>query len=189
MAFGNDVEMALLRMGVGFVAAVLIALVVSFLYNSNQLKRKNKIGSSIAEINNKPPIITRLNDMMKHSIDEFFDMSKYLIIGALVAALLQTYISAQSLFIFGDGLVQSTIVMMGLAYFLSLCSEADAFIGASFRNLFPATSILAFLIYGPMIDLKNTIMLLGVFKMKFVFVLFILISTIVFGCVYLSSFL
>lgn len=189
MAFGNDVEMALLRMGVGFVAAVLIALVVSFLYNSNQLKRKTRIGSSIAEINNKPPFITRLNDMMKHSIDEFFDMSKYLIIGALVASLLQTYISAQSLFIFGDGLVQSTIVMMGLAYFLSLCSEADAFIGASFRNLFPATSILAFLIYGPMIDLKNTIMLLGVFKMKFVFVLFILISTIVFGCVYLSSFL
>lgn len=189
MAFGNDIEMALLRMGVGFVAALLIALIVSFLYSSNQLKRKNEFGSSIGKNNKKQPITTRLYDMMKHSIDEFFDMSKYLIIGALVAALLQTYISAQSLLIFGDGLVQSTIVMMGLAYFLSLCSEADAFIGASFKNLFPSTSILAFLIYGPMIDLKNTIMLLGVFKMKFVLVLFILISTIVFGCVYLSSFL
>lgn len=189
MAFGNDLEMALLRMGVGFVAAVLIALVVSFLYKSNQLKGKNKLGSSITKPNKKQPILTRLYDMLKHSIDEFFDMSKYLIMGALVAALLQTYVSVQSLFLFGDGLAQSTIVMMALAYFLSLCSEADAFIGASFKSLFPSTSILAFLIYGPMIDLKNTIMLLSVFKVKFVLVLFILITSIVFVCVYLSSFL
>ncbi|MGN7478281.1 permease [Solibacillus silvestris] len=189
MAFGNDLEMALMRMGVGFVAAVLIALVVSIVYKSSQLKRKSKSGSSIAQPNKKQPLVTRVHDMMKHSIDEFFDMSKYLIIGALVAAILQTYVSAQSLFLFGDGLIQSTVIMMALAYFLSLCSEADAFIGASFRNLFPSTSILAFLIYGPMIDLKNTIMLLSVFKAKFVFMLFLLITSIVFACVYLTSFL
>ncbi|MER1986701.1 MAG: permease [Solibacillus sp.] len=189
MAFGNDLEMALLRMGVGFVAAVIIALVVSLLYKSNQLKKKHALGGSITKPSKKQPIVTKVLDMLRHAIDEFFDMSKYLIMGALVAALLQTYVSAQSLFLFGDGLVQSTIVMMALAYFLSLCSEADAFIGASFKNLFPSTSILAFLIYGPMIDLKNTIMLLSVFKVKFVFILFILITTIVFACVYLSSFL
>ena len=78
--------------------------------------------------------------------------------------------------------------MMGLAYFLSLCSEADAFIGASFRNLFPTTSILAFLVYGPMIDLKNTIMLLSVFRAKFVFILLVLITIIVFFCINLTSF-
>ncbi|MER2107340.1 MAG: permease [Solibacillus sp.] len=189
MAFGNDLEMALLRMGVGFVAAVIIALVISLLYKSNQLKRKHALGGSMTKPSKKQSIVTKVLDMLRHAIDEFFDMSKYLIMGALVAALLQTYVSAQSLFLFGDGLVQSTIVMMALAYFLSLCSEADAFIGASFKNLFPSTSILAFLIYGPMIDLKNTIMLLSVFKVKFVFVLFILITTIVFACVYLSSFL
>lgn len=189
MAFGNNLEMALLRMGIGFVAAVLIALVISFLYKSNQLKHKNELGISVAKPNQKQLLIPRIHEMLNHSIDEFFDMSKYLIMGACVAALLQTYVSAQSLLLFGDGLVQSTIVMMALAYFLSLCSEADAFIGASFKNLFPSTSILAFLIYGPMIDLKNTIMLLSVFKMKFVFVLFILITSIVFACVYLSSFI
>ena len=42
MAFGNDLEMALLRMGIGFVAALAIALIISFLYKSNQLKRKTK---------------------------------------------------------------------------------------------------------------------------------------------------
>lgn len=189
MAFGNDLKMALLRMGVGFIAAVIIALVVSFLYKSNQLKSKIELDSSVTNPIKKQPIVLRIHEMLNHAIDEFFDMSKYLIMGAFVAALLQTYVSAQSLFLFGDGLVQSTIVMMALAYFLSLCSEADAFIGASFKNLFPSTSILAFLIYGPMIDLKNTIMLLSVFKAKFVFVLFLLITSIVFTCVYLSSFI
>ena len=189
MAFGNDLEMALLRMGIGFVAAVAIALVVSSLYKSNQLKGMNKKQHTFLKGAKKPSIGTRINEMLKHSIDEFFDMSKFLIIGAFVAALFQTYVSLQYLFQFGDGLIHTTIVMMALAYFLSLCSEADAFIGASFKNILPSTSILSFLVYGPMIDLKNTIMLFSVFKAKFVVVLFVLITSIVFAFVYLSSFL
>ena len=189
MAFGNDLEMALLRMGIGFVAAVAIALVVSSLYKSNQLKGMNKKQHTFLKGAKKPSIGTRINEMLKHSIDEFFDMSKFLIIGAFVAALFQTYVSLQYLFHFGDGLIHTTIVMMALAYFLSLCSEADAFIGASFKNILPSTSILSFLVYGPMIDLKNTIMLFSVFKAKFVVVLFVLITSIVFAFVYLSSFL
>ncbi|WP_425609212.1 permease [Ureibacillus aquaedulcis] len=180
MAFGNDMEMALLRMGVGFVAALAIALTVSILFKSNQLKKSTGNFESATTGNKKQPFAARLHEMLKHSIDEFFDMSKYLIAGAFVAAFLQTYVSTQSLLQLGSSQMQSTFVMMALAFILSLCSEADAFIGASFRNVFPTSSILAFLIYGPMIDLKNTIMLLSVFKAKFVFVLFILITSIVF---------
>jgi hypothetical protein len=187
MAFGNDLEMALLRMGVGFVAALLIAFIVSILYPSNQLKRVNKKKTII--LKKRRPIGTRIMDMFKHSIDEFFDMSKYLIIGAMVAALFRTFVSIQSLFPFGDGLLHSTVVMMVLAYVLSLCSEADAFIAASFKTMVPSTSILAFLVYGPMIDLKNTFMLLSVFKFKFVVGLFILITSIVFTFVTLTNFL
>lgn len=186
MAFGNDLKMALLRMGVGFVAALTISLIISFLYASNQLKRRNRKSGAKGK---RQPIGTRIVDMLKHSIDEFFDMSKYLIIGAFVAAILQTYVSMQFLFQSGDGLFHSTIVMMVLAYVLSLCSEADAFIGASFRNIVPTTSILAFLIYGPMIDLKNTIMMLSVFKTKFVCILLFLITIIVFTFVQFTSFL
>ncbi|MFC4356241.1 permease [Chryseomicrobium palamuruense] len=185
MAFGNDMKMALLRMGVGFVAALTIALVISYLFKSNQLKQKER---SLSQVKTKQlPLFQRVKGMLEHSIDEFFDMSKYLIIGAFVAAALQTYVSAQTLLLFGDGVYQSMIVMMAMAFFLSLCSEADAFIGASFKNIFPSSSILAFLVYGPMIDLKNTIMLLNVFKAKFVFILFILITLIVFLFVSLVS--
>ncbi|PYF04344.1 permease [Ureibacillus chungkukjangi] len=188
MAFGNNKEIAILRMGVGFAAALAIALVVSVLFKTNQLKNAKELQRSKTKAK-KQPLVPRISEMFKHSIDEFFDMSKYLIAGAFVAAFLQTYVSTQSLLQLGNTQVQSTLVMMALAFVLSLCSEADAFIGASFRNVFPTTSILAFLVYGPMIDLKNTIMLLSVFKAKFVFVLFVLITSIVFLFVTLSSLL
>ncbi|WP_338448413.1 permease [Niallia oryzisoli] len=189
MAFGNDSKMAGLRMGVGFVAAFIITLIISYLFKSNQLKHAvSDFTSSIDNTKKKESFIQRVEEMMKHSIDEFLDMGKYLILGAFIAAFVQTYVSAKSLLLFGEGVVGSTTVMMGLAYFLSLCSEADAFIGASFRNLFPTSSILAFLIFGPMIDLKNTIMLLSVFRAKFVFILLFLITMIVFICVNLISF-
>lgn len=53
MAFGNDLRMALLRMGVGFVAALAIALVISFLFKSNQLKHKEH---SVTKSKGKQPL-------------------------------------------------------------------------------------------------------------------------------------
>lgn len=188
MAFGNDMKMAGLRMGVGFAAAFFIALIISYFYKTNQLKKPVNIGTQ-ENIKKKVPFLQKIEGMLKHSVDEFFDMGKYLVIGAFIAAVVQTYVSAKSLFLFGEGTAGSILVMMGLAYFLSLCSEADAFIGASFRNLFPSASILAFLVYGPMIDLKNTIMLLSVFKARFVMVLLVLITVVVFLFVSITGFL
>lgn len=188
MAFGNDLRMAGLRMGVGFVVALAISLIISYFFKSNQLLEGNYIHAH-HHTERKKPFSHKLGEMLNHSIDEFFDMGKFLFIGAFVAAFFQTYVAASSLFIFGEGFIGSTIVMMGLAYFLSLCSEADAFIGASFSHIFPSTSILAFLIYGPMIDLKNTFMLLGAFKARFVFVLLILITFIVFLSIYIVNLL
>ncbi|SDH87091.1 permease [Alteribacillus bidgolensis] len=182
MAFGNDAKMAGLRMGIGFLAALIIAFIVSIFYKSTQLKHPRDTAAESSP-KYKTTLFQRLADMLKHSIDEFFDMGKFLIIGAFVAAFFQTYVSSSSLFVLGEGLMGSMLVMMGLAYFLSLCSEADAFIGASFRSLFSPASILAFLVYGPMIDLKNTIMLLSVFKTKFVITLLCLITFVVFICV------
>jgi uncharacterized protein len=182
MAFGNDLEMALKRMIVGFAAAVIIALIVSFFYQKNQLKEEQKLEAVSGLSVKKESFLRRLDSMLKHSIDEFFDVGKYLILGAFFAAFVQTYVSSKTLLQIGEGVIASTLVMMGLAFLLSLCSEADAFIGASFRNMFPTSSILAFLIYGPMIDLKNTFMLLSVFKVKFVLHLILVITVIVFVC-------
>ncbi|GMN98879.1 permease [Parageobacillus thermoglucosidasius] len=114
----------------------------------------------------------------------------YRLSGSVVMSLKENkirYVHTKSLSLFGDGDFGKTIVMMGLAYFLSLCSEADAFIAASLKGLFPISSILTFLVYGPMIDLKNTIMLLSGFRAWFVLVLFVFITFVVFVSVHLTK--
>lgn len=186
MAFGNDAKIAALRMGLGFLIALLVALVVSFLYKGTQFKASLPHVHSHF-VDHKQTFATKFWDMLKHSIDEFFDMGKYLIIGAFLAAMIQTYMSTEALLNIGEGLASSTIVMMGLAYVLSLCSEADAFIGASFNTLFPTSAVLAFLIYGPMIDLKNTIMMLSVFRVKFVLTVLGLVTVTVFTTLILAA--
>nr|WP_273840264.1 permease [Halalkalibacter alkalisediminis] len=180
MAFGEDLRMAMLRMGLGLAIAIIISGFICVLFKNNQLKRSKDIKNDHLAIP-KQPFSIRIKKMFEHAIDEFFDMGKFLIMGAILAAFVQTYISTKSILGLGEGIVASTLVMMGLAYLLSLCSEADAFIAASFRHLFPQTSLLGFLIYGPMLDLKNTIMMMAVFNIRFVMILMIIITGTVLG--------
>ena len=64
---------------------------------------------------------------------------------------------------------------MGFAYVLSVCSSADAFVASSFGSTFTEGALLAFLVFGPMIDIKSTLMLFAYFKKRFV--LFLLMVT------------
>ncbi|MEC1180114.1 permease [Metasolibacillus meyeri] len=186
MAFGNNWEIAGYRMVLGFIIAIVIALLVSLFFKGNQFKKGIVQAQDVVKTN-KEPLLRKMHNMLKHAVDEFFDMGKYLIIGAFLAAFVQTYMSTKALVSIGDDLSSSLLVMMGLAFILSLCSEADAFIGASFSSIFPTPAILSFLIFGPMIDLKNTIMLLSIFKVKFVVWLFIFISAIVYFSLFLLA--
>ena len=69
---------------------------------------------------------------------------------------------------------------MLFAYLLSLCSTSDSFIGKSLINSFTKSSVVAYLLLGPMIDVKNTIVLVGNFKKKFTIYLIVLIFVVVF---------
>ncbi|NKE05921.1 permease [Mesobacillus selenatarsenatis] len=178
MAFGNDVKIAALRMGLGFAIAIIVAFMVGMIFKGTQFKKSTSL--PIHSHSGKQSFFEKFWAMLQHSIDEFFDMAKYLIIGAFLAALVQTYMPAKTLLEIGSGAASSLAVMMGLAFFLSLCSEADAFIGASFSSIFPSTSILGFLIFGPMIDLKNTLIMMSVFRFKFVMTVLALVAGTVF---------
>ena len=62
--------------------------------------------------------------------------------------------------------VLSLVAMMGLAYLMSLCSESDAFVAASFTAFGPGAH-LAFLVSGPMLDTKLTALYVGTFSAAF----------------------
>lgn len=110
----------------------------------------------------------RLLTTLGHASDEFFEMGKYLIFGAMLTGIVQAVVTRESLVAIGQGEASSHLFMMGFAYILSLCSTSDAFVAASFATTFTAGSLLTFLVFGPMIDLKNTLMLLSVFRVRFV---------------------
>jgi uncharacterized membrane protein YraQ (UPF0718 family) len=105
---------------------------------------------------------------------EFFDMGRYLVVGALLAAAMQTLVPQPVLADLGKGPLSSVLAMQALAYVLSVCSTVDAFLALSFVNVFPAGSILAFLVFGAMVDLKSTSMFLGVFRRIYVLYLILL---------------
>ncbi|WP_438432632.1 permease [Gorillibacterium sp. sgz500922] len=119
---------------------------------------------------------SRFYEVCLHGIDEFFSVGKYLVIGAFIAASMQTFIPTSYLMKLGNTPIMASLVMITLAFIMSLCSEADAFIASSFRSTFSVGPLSAFLVFGPMIDIKNTLMLLGTFRKRFVFSLIGLVT-------------
>jgi uncharacterized membrane protein YraQ (UPF0718 family) len=108
----------------------------------------------------------RLRHVLVVSADEFFEMGRYLVIGAALAALMQTFLSQSVLLAIGNGPVLSVLVMLLLAVLLSICSTVDAFISLAFVGTFSSGAILAFLVFGPMVDIKSTLMYLRLFKTR-----------------------
>jgi uncharacterized protein len=115
-----------------------------------------------------------LQRTLSHASGELFEMTRYLIIGAMLAAALQTVVPQQALLALGDGPLLSVLVMIGLAVVLSICSTVDSFIALSFVNSFTPGAILAFLVFGPMIDIKSALMLTSTFSRRTVAIIILL---------------
>jgi uncharacterized membrane protein YraQ (UPF0718 family) len=126
-----------------------------------------------------PRKTNRLLSTLSHASDEFFEMGKYLIFGAMLTGIIQAVVARESLVAVGQGDWSSHLFMMGFAYVLSLCSTSDAFVASSFATTFTSGSLLTFLVFGPMIDLKNTLMLMSVFRIRFILMLTALVAVVV----------
>ena len=96
---------------------------------------------------------SRRETFFNYFAGDFMFMGRFLIFGTAVAAALQTLLPQSVLGAVADTPIVSLIVMMALAFALSLCSESDAFVAASFVQ-FGVGPQLAFLVFGPMVDAK-----------------------------------
>ncbi len=106
--------------------------------------------------------------------DEFFEMGRFLIFGSILAALMQTLVPQESLLALGTGPILSVLFMQILAYVLSVCSTVDSFLALAFVNTFTTGAIVSFLSFGPMVDIKSTLMFTGVFRRRIVLYLILL---------------
>lgn len=182
-AFTGKIEIVIIRCVCGIVCAILIGFFMDYFNvkkedfvknNKYDMESKCACGceSSLSSFKT-----SKIRMVLNHTSSEFLSIMKYLIFGAFVSSLFQVFFSRNAIAAVGHDPIGSVVVMMMFAYIMSVCSEADAFIAKTFLNQFTIGSISAFLILGPMIDIKNTFMLCGNFKGKFVarLILFIII--------------
>jgi uncharacterized membrane protein YraQ (UPF0718 family) len=203
-AFSGRPEIVLLRVGCSLLIALAIGLLVSLLRVPDAVLAADASGDRHGENASKPPGGTngpavpscsqahdgpyvnrgssdnratarKIMSVLDHTTNEFFGTGKYLLLGALVAALFQSAVPRSALAALGGNNVLSTAVMAFFAYVLSVCSQTDAFIARSFQAQFPVGAVLAFMVVGAMIDLKNTIMLARVVKKRYLAALIALV--------------
>lgn len=123
-------------------------------------------GGTVQVVSPRASMFPRVRSALQVAVDEFFDMGRFLVVGSVLAAGMQTIVSQNLLAAVGQGPFASVFIMQVVAFVLSVCSTVDAFLALAFTGAFTTGSILAFLTFGPMVDIKTTTMFLGVFRRK-----------------------
>lgn len=90
----------------------------------------------------------------------------FLIVGAATAATLQTVVPRSVIDAVAGAGPLSVLALGVLAVAMAICSEADAFVAASLRQ-FSMTARLAFLVVGPMVDVKLVLLQIATFGRGF----------------------
>jgi uncharacterized membrane protein YraQ (UPF0718 family) len=169
------------RMGLGFLVGVGTSLIVEWQYRKHganllaaPVLKDAKLGAAEPDENGngnggpRRSAWQRAGNIAEVALHDFVDITVFLILGAALAALARQLLHPQQIADLSRHYPLAAIaVMMGLAIALCLCSEADAFVAASFSTMQPASK-LAFLVLGPMLDFKLYMMYTRVFRPRLI---------------------
>ncbi len=160
-------EMVSLRLGIAYVVAVLVAMAVHNM-PARQVVKPGILGT-IDPVGGARPVgfLRRVRAALHVAVNDFLDVMVYFVLGVGVSAAVSTGLNQEVILPLALNDWLATGSMMVLAFVLSLCSTSDAFIAATFIA-FPAVSKLAFLVFGPMLDLKLLFLYSSIFKKRFV---------------------
>jgi len=164
VAFGGRAGwlIAGLRAACGFVVAAIVGLVVwKFVGERSVLLSKHADADDAGHTREHGGSVIR--DVLATAAMDFLQIGAMLVFGAGIAALINSGFSRAAMEPFASNPWTAVTGMMGLAVALNLCSEADAFVAASFYA-FPLAAKLAFLVLGPMLDVKLLVMYSAVFR-------------------------
>jgi uncharacterized protein len=183
---GLGLEMVLGRAGFGLLLAALIGLVIGRTGAGQLLRpRTQDRHAHHGHDHGEEDGVPRREQFLEHLATDFLFMGKFIVLGAALAAVMQTLIPQDIVSGVADSTLLAPLALMGLAFMLSLCSEADAFVGVSFTAFTPGSQ-LAFLVFGPMIDTKLTLLYGATFRGRFalrvmlVAIPFLLVASVIF---------
>jgi uncharacterized membrane protein YraQ (UPF0718 family) len=186
-ATAGNATMTIARLSLGYLVAVIVGLIV-LRFKPGQVLRAsiaNKIAqaeAADADDHVHAPASSfngKLVHAMRSSMRDFLDTAMYFAIGVVITSAFNTQINQSLLNAVAGNDWLAVPSLMGLAIVLSLCSTSDAFIAAP-MTAFSMAAKLAFLVFGPMMDIKLLFMYSSVFQRKvvvsFLIGLFILIG-------------
>ena len=187
-AFPNEINISIYRTLGGIIGALIVGMIVGLIYD----KKKNTEVLKGEEVDLYCDCCTfsnnyyislkgKIKNLILNASNEFLNISVYFIFGALLSSIFVVFLKDSLINNMTSGKIASIGIMMLLGFLLSLCSEADAFVAKGFMDNFGVAGVIAFLILGPMMDLKNLILSFGFFKKRFVLQLFLIICIVVFG--------
>jgi uncharacterized protein len=157
VAFPNHPEMVLAR----FLASFLAACVVGLVWVAKG--RDEWVAKAARDQHDEG---SRFGTFIETAQHDFLHAGGFLVIGAAAAAFLQTAVPRSVLDdVAGSGPL-AVLALALLAVVLAICSEADAFVAASLTQ-FSLTARLAFLVVGPMVDVKLIALQAGTFGRRF----------------------
>lgn len=187
---GGTWQMVGWRVGLSYLVACVTAIVVDWQW---RIHGKRLLHPSVARglrdgaENERLSIVKRpwgerINNITQTALHDFVDILAFLTLGALLAAGGKFAIKAANVQEFlQQAPAISILTMMGIAVLFCLCSEADAFVAANFPLFWPDGSKLAFLVLGPMLDLKLLLMYTRVFRPRLIYTIVICLVVQVFA--------
>jgi len=182
----NPWLMLCLRLGFGYVTAVLVALIVHQLprrivaqTNPADVPVRRRTGLSISSSDDTAPldftqIVAEASPLRKvmlaiqSATADFLDVTVFFVIGTAITSAFAVGVNREVIAPLAQSPFLSVIALMVLAALLGLCSTTDAFVAATQLTIFPPAAKLAFLLFGPVFDLKLFWLYGLVFRRRFV---------------------
>ena len=155
----------------------------TFLLGSGNATRLEDPSAALALVANpvlSKPLRDRFQMMLDNVVQELRELGGILILGTAIASTVQVLIPREAILSLGQGQITSIIAMMALAWIVSICSTVDSFFALAFASTFTTGSLLAFLVFGPMVDVKNIALLFSVFRGRAIAYLFLLAGQLTF---------
>lgn len=193
-AFSYDGSILIARIAATLLIANIIGFVISLVKNQEQF-----LTNSFAKVCQTPKSyggeadasnrfqLRRFSRLFTH---EAFAMISMLALGAMIAGTIQTFVPRDILVGIGSNVILAIVAMLLLAFVVSICATVDAFFALSFANTFTAGSLVSFMVFGPMIDIKMLTLMKTTFKTNILLVIsaFSLIQSFITGIIFTYAF-
>lgn len=182
-AFGSIApELVVLRVVVSFAIALIVGLILSLIKDQRSLLTSQFLVLCETKEHTAQSLKAKLYAVLHLMTSEVLQVFGALLVGSFIAALISSF-PRETIFSYVNSPLSAIIAMMILAFVMTICSTVDAFVALGYATLFPMSAILAFLVFGPMIDIRSLSMMSTTVKPK----VLIMVTAIVTQLVLIAS--